>query len=124
MIRLLRSRAGSSALEFALLAPALVALMLGIADAGRFYWARNAMEFASEEAVRYAMANPDASSSELTSYALARVSGVAASAVNATAVRDTMNGTQFVTVQLSAPFTFLTPIPSTTISASARVPLV
>lgn len=49
-------RSGSTAVEFALLLPILLMLLLGMIDAGRFMWAANTAEKATQAGARFAIA--------------------------------------------------------------------
>jgi Flp pilus assembly protein TadG len=122
--RLLSDSSGATAVEFALVATPLLLLILGVLDFGRLYWSRNQLEFAAEEAGRYAMANHSATMTEITNYAKSRLAGLDPSAVTATAATDTADGITFVTVALSYQFqfipfvTYVTP----TLTGRSRVP--
>jgi Flp pilus assembly protein TadG len=50
-----RSSAGTTAVEFALMAPILFLLMFGIFEFGRAWWAKNSLQYAAERAARYAV---------------------------------------------------------------------
>lgn len=50
-----RSTAGSSAVEFAFAAPILLVLMFAVIEFGRAWWTKNALQYAVERAVRYAV---------------------------------------------------------------------
>ena len=52
---LLRSRRASSAAEFALVLPLLILFLFGILDIGRYMWALNRAEKATQMGVRYAV---------------------------------------------------------------------
>ena len=54
LIPFCRKGEGTSAVEFALVAPFLVLLTLGIIDFGRIMWAATTVEHISREAARYA----------------------------------------------------------------------
>src|SRR5258708_2341110 len=87
MIRFLRHKGGASAVEFALVAPVLIALLFGTVEIGQLYWARNSLEFAAEEASRYVLANPAATQAQITSAALGKLTGVDPSTVTVTGRR-------------------------------------
>lgn len=57
---------GGAVLEFAILAPLLFTLLLGIFEMGRMFYVRQALEYATEEAARYYMLNPTTASSNVT----------------------------------------------------------
>jgi len=52
-------RRGTTALEFALLAPVLFSLILGSIEFGRFLWTVEALNYSVEEAARCGLVNPD-----------------------------------------------------------------
>ena len=58
--RLTVDRRGTSALEFSFIALPLIVLLVAIVEFGRAFWVRNLMQFAVEEAGRYAMVNTSA----------------------------------------------------------------
>jgi len=55
----LRDRRGTTALEFALLAPALFSLILGAIEFGRFLWTVEALNYSVQEGARCALIQPD-----------------------------------------------------------------
>src|SRR5215469_7281892 len=59
--RLLRCERGTTALEFAFLAPVLFAMIFGVIDVGRLAWTIGSLHFAAESAARYASLNFDGS---------------------------------------------------------------
>ena len=50
--RLCRDQRGAAAVEFAMIAPAFFALLLGIVDVGRYMWTLNTMQYAIDDAIR------------------------------------------------------------------------
>ena len=50
--QLCRDQRGAAAVEFAMIAPAFFALLLGIVDVGRYMWTLNTMQYAIDDAVR------------------------------------------------------------------------
>ena len=61
--RLRRDTRGAMVVEFAILAPIFLILVLGIIDFGRLFWVKSTMQFAVEQTARYAMVNTDKSMS-------------------------------------------------------------
>jgi len=68
VLRLAKDSRGGAIVEFALLAPLLLTLLLGGLDFGRLFYARQGLEYATEEAGRYYMLNPSTGQSDITSY--------------------------------------------------------
>lgn len=56
-MKLWRDRRGVAALEFALIAPALFLLTVGIIDVGRMMWMASTLDHAAREGARYATAH-------------------------------------------------------------------
>lgn len=76
-----REGEGNSAVEFALVAPFLILLTLGIIDFGRIMWAETTVEHISREAARYASlhgagAKVEATKATTESYAEDRATGL------------------------------------------------
>jgi Flp pilus assembly protein TadG len=59
-------RRGGAVLEFAILAPVLFTILLGIVEFGRMFYVRQALEYATEEAARYYRLNPTTDSGNVT----------------------------------------------------------
>lgn len=68
---LLKARAGTTAVEFALIAPALFTILFGALEFGRLLWTQAALHYAVEEAARCASVTPSVcgTSAQITSYA-------------------------------------------------------
>ena len=64
--RFIAARRGAVALEFALGFPIFLAMIYGVFEFGRIVWTRNTMEFAIEEAARFAMVNPNAANAQIS----------------------------------------------------------
>ena len=65
MRRLARSRRGVVAIEFALGFPIFLALVYGLFEFGRIFWTQNTLEYAIQQAARFAMVNTSASDSQI-----------------------------------------------------------
>lgn len=68
-------RCGGAAVEFAILAPVLFTMLLGIIEMGRMFYVRQALEYATEQAARYYMLNPTTDSGSVTTYLQGQMAG-------------------------------------------------
>ena len=78
MKSLLAARSGSVALEYGIVAPALLVMMLGIMDVGRLMWSYTTLHRAVEAAARCGAVNETlcSSSSQVVSYAASETWGL------------------------------------------------
>ena len=100
--RLARDGRGVAAVEFALLAPVFLALLLGAMETGRLLWTRSMLQFAAEEATRYALVRRDATTSAIE--AIARSNLMAAGGTVTITVTSNANE---IEVKADQDFTFL-----------------
>lgn len=63
--RLARDRSGTTMIEFAFALPILLLMVLGCIEFGRYYWIRNTLELAVEDAARFATLNKNATDTEI-----------------------------------------------------------
>lgn len=63
--RLTRDRSGTAMIEFAFALPVILLIVLGCLEFGRYYWIRNTLELAVEEAARYATLNRNATQADI-----------------------------------------------------------
>jgi Flp pilus assembly protein TadG len=117
-----RNQSGATAVEFALVLPAALTLLLGIAEFGRALWTEGTLHYAVEEAARYGAIDDQASTASIVTLARARMAGLAAAGVTVTA----SIGAGSVTVQASQNFPWLVsgllPADAVTLSATATYP--
>lgn len=103
--RLVRANDGTVAVEFALLLPVLLLLLLGIFEFGRALWIRQTLQFAVESAARTALADSSLGGSAIAADVVASMPGLGNLApqvtVSATAAR--------INISASYDFTFLAP---------------
>ena len=124
--RTLFDRSATAAVEFAMTAPALLLFLLGIVESGRALWTGSVLQFATEQASRYALANPTATDSQITSVATGQLPSVDSTKVTITITRDSVNGVNFLTVNASysfAPVSSFIPLGTIPLSGQSRVPL-
>jgi Flp pilus assembly protein TadG len=67
---------GGSAVQFAIIAPVFVLILMGFFEFGRIQWARSTVQHAVNEAARFAMINTDATEGEIETYAVSRATGL------------------------------------------------
>ncbi len=108
--RLWSDRRGVAAIEFAIVAPVFIGLMLGAVEFGRMFYVRQSMEYAIEQAARYYSLNPGTSTTDVTSKLTGYLpSGIAASVTVSYADATSCNANTHVTcttVSATYPFSF------------------
>lgn len=126
MTALLRCKRGVTAVEFAILAPVFLMITLGVFEVGRAMLIRGMLQYSVEEAGRFAMANPTASTTTVEARAVASAPIPLLTTDNFT-VTSVVSGTiTFVTISGTFNFSVLVPIvPISDINftAKSRVPV-
>jgi len=116
-----RGERGQSLVEFALVVPLLMLLIVGIAEFGRAWMTRNILTGAAREAVRIAAVAPPAGSSAL---ALARANQILSSAnITGAGVNINDDGTSFGTVTVTVNYTFPLVVAGFVPGLTADIPL-
>lgn len=108
--RCLTNCSGTAAIEFGLVLPVFLSLVFGTVEFGRFMWSGNALDYASEQASRYALAHPSASHSEVQTFAETQVMTVNNSEVTVTVTDETLDGIDYLKVTVTHPFETLLPL--------------
>lgn len=118
-----RNCSGATAVEFALVLPVLLAVLAGVLEFGRALWLRHDMQFAVEEAARFALANDTASATAISTRASTRLAAVGPESV--VQIATVLDATA-VTITASTDFQFIVPglLPpgAITLTARARMP--
>jgi Flp pilus assembly protein TadG len=99
-------RKGAAAVEFALVAPTLFAIILGLCEFGIFAWNRHSLEYATEETARVVMTKTAVTDSEVAADLKARVSGIASTDLDAVVTQEIVGTTTFVTLSVSYTYKF------------------
>lgn len=119
-----RCRSGTAAIEFAIVAPVFLTMLYGLIETGRVFWTQSTLQYAVEEAVRFAIVDNSVSESDVASIAVSNAIGLAADASDFTVTFETVGAVRnFITVQAAYQFEFLTPflpIPPFDITTSYR----
>jgi Flp pilus assembly protein TadG len=116
---------GTAAIEFAVVGLLFFALLLGSIEMGRAMWMRNSLQFAAEEAVRWKLVRPTASTTEIQNFARTKLTSKPATAT-ITATFETASGVTYLVVTTSQVFTPVTTLVSTgiiTVTGRARMPV-
>jgi Flp pilus assembly protein TadG len=124
----LRCQEGLAAVEFALVAPILVLVLLGVMEFGIFAWNRHSLEFAVEETARSVMTKTAVTDGEVAADIKARVSGIPPESLATEVVQETVGVTKFVTLNISYTYNFfllgnLVGLEPVVLHSKTRVPL-
>ena len=118
---------GSAAVEFGIVAPILILILVAVMEFGRLHWVRNSIEYAAEQTARWAIVNTSATDSQLQAKALEQFDSVSAGDAAVFIDRDSTNGLNFLTVTVTYDFEFLVDfigMGKLPLRGEARVPLI
>lgn len=121
----LRCSKGATAVEVALLAPAIFLMIYGVIETGRALWISNTLQRAAESATRYAVVNSSATDADITTQAQTDATGLNTDDLTVAITHDTTGSVNFVTVEITFDFSVMTgivPIDDVTLSGRSRVP--
>jgi Flp pilus assembly protein TadG len=120
--RLRRDDQGVAAVEFAMIAPIFIGLILAVIDIGRYMWVLNTMQYAIDEAVRAGVVQ-ELSDEDIVQRAKDSLITVGASSI----VIDASSDAESITVTADSTYKFIFPLSAfaegTTISLSSQMPL-
>jgi Flp pilus assembly protein TadG len=125
--RALSAEDGATAVEFAMIIPVFLALLLGLFETSRFFYVRSSLQKAVDDAGRYAMRATSATDSAITQIAKQNLIEPVSTAAEFKITRDTVSGTDFLTVTVDysfAPLAAIVPIGDIPVSLQSRVPLI
>ena len=128
MLRFGRCRKGAAAVEFALVAPTLFIVLMGLFEFGLFAWNRHSLEHATEETARAVMMKTSVSDTQVAAEIKARAPSIPADEISASVTQETVGTTTFVTMSVAYTYNYfllgavigLEPI---VIVSKSRVPL-
>jgi Flp pilus assembly protein TadG len=107
LFKFMGCRKGSVAVEFALIIPVALTILVGIVEVGRAMWVRASLQFVAEEGARYMMVHQNAPDADLSAFALGKLVGVDPASVDLSLVRETVDGTDFVTINATFQFQYV-----------------
>jgi Flp pilus assembly protein TadG len=124
---LYRDPRGIAAVEFGMTFPVLLLFVVGLIELSRILWTDSALQLAVDEAGRYALTNPSATSEQIANYASTQLVSVDASQVTVTVMFETSGGVNFVTITATIPYASMTqllPLGTFNLTGQSRVPLI
>jgi Flp pilus assembly protein TadG len=121
-----RSVSGGVAVEFAIIAPVFIFMMLAFFDAARLLQINSTIKFAVEEAGRQLLIDPDTSIEEITALARQRAAGIRADQLMVSMETEEEDGTSYLIVTGNYDADAIGALggkgPHLTLTARARVP--
>lgn len=118
--------AGSTAAEFGMAIPIFLLFVFGTVEIGRFMWSEHALNYAADQAARFALANPSATNGDVKTYAESQVVTVKGSEVTVTVNTEMLDGINYLNVTVSYPFESILPylqLGPFTLTRVSRIPL-
>ncbi|HEV8388458.1 MAG TPA: TadE/TadG family type IV pilus assembly protein [Dongiaceae bacterium] len=121
LFRLGRDQRGVAAVEFGMIAPIFLALLVGVIDVGRYMWTLNTMQYAIDQAVRAGVVQK-LEVEEVTDLVKTSLAGLDPDSVTV----DVESDASTLSITADTNYTFLFPISSfmsaTTISLRTEMP--
>ena len=114
------NESGVAAVEFAIVAPVFIMLVMGIIDFGRIYFIKSSMQYVVEQAARHAMVNQGISTTALNTFANTEATNVGLSGAVFASTPDNSGVINFMTITGTYNFTFITPLVGTTLALNAK----
>lgn len=117
---------GTTSIEFAVIALFFFALSLGAVEVGRAMWVRNSVQFAAEEAARWAVVRPTATTTQIEAELNRRLTAIGQGAATVGVAFQTSGARSYVVVTATTPFqsvTGLVPVGPITLLGRARMPI-
>lgn len=126
-IKIVRDSSGSMAVEFAVIFPVLILVVLGSLELGRAFETRNEMSHALSQAVRVVNLDPDQTAADIATLMASYLDEFDADDLTITTSTTTISGTDYMDISASFPFDVLIPfsaLTNLTLDVSTRAPLV
>jgi Flp pilus assembly protein TadG len=123
--RLFLDRRGGLAIEMALVIPVFLALVIGVVEFGRVLAIRSSLQYAVEEAARYAMVRQTLDASKLTTLVKDRVAAADTENVAVAVSDEVSGGVKYWKISASYSVTMVTSmfgIGPITLTGASRIP--
>lgn len=123
--RCLADARGAALVDFAIIGPFLMLMLIGLLETGRMFWIGHTLQQAVDETGRYAMINRTGDAATLTTYLASRL-GSAEPDVVFEVTQSASAGVTYVNIVARQPFEFaggLFSALATSVEGTARVPL-
>jgi Flp pilus assembly protein TadG len=120
-----RDQSGAAAVELALALPVVVGAFLAVAETGRVFWTRSALEYAVEETGRKAMINKDLTTTQLQQAVRSGLSWINPSSLDILVSVVTDSGKQYTSIDVThhyVPLSGYLDVATITLHTSVRVP--
>lgn len=120
-----RDRRGGMAIEFALVIPVFLALVIGVVEFSRVLAVRSSLQFGVEEAARYAMVRQNVDASKLTTIIKDRIAAPDTDNVAVALTDETDQGVKYWKISASYSLTLITSFFGTgaiTLTGASRIP--
>ena len=114
------NESGVAAVEFAIVAPVFIMLVMAIIDFGRIYFIKSSMQYVVEQAARHAMVNQSISASDLNVFANTEATNVGLNDAVFASTPDDSGTVNFMIITGTYNFTFITPLVGTTLVLDAK----
>jgi Flp pilus assembly protein TadG len=121
--RLRNDRAGAAAVEFAIIFPILLLFLFGIYEFGRLFWIQSSLQFAAEQAGRWAMANSTAGTGAIQTQCANSLTSVGLGGLSCSVTTTNITSSAGLTVPYnvitnSYEFSFVTGMPFSTVTGT------
>jgi Flp pilus assembly protein TadG len=120
-----RDRRGGVAIEFALVIPIFLVLVIGVVEFSRVLAVRNSLQYGVEEAARYAMVRQTVDASKLTAIIKDRIAAPDTDNVSVALTDETDQGVKYWKISATYSLTLITSFFGTgaiTLTGASRIP--
>ncbi len=106
LARLLHDSRGTALIEFAVVGPFALLLLIGVLETGRMFWTSHSLQYAVDQAGRHAMIHRVSSESVLADLIRNQLGGIADGTLQIDVTQTVDSGRTYVRIRASKPFSF------------------